>query len=255
VKFASSCFLLYLAEKPSEFANYSKADIGSNQHGRPQKQLPNYPKEGENPHAVTSVSPGTFHKVGLLLLFLLSVPTLGIAQESALTYPRNLAELSTQAANIVHGHIVSARVEPHPQLTNLSTVLVTLQVQEVLKGQASATFTFRQFIWSLRDRYDGGGYRKGQELLLLMNAPSQYGLSSPAGMEQGRFLIQRDKLGNQTAINGHSNAGLFRNLPEFATRRNIRFSPTVTRIMARHKQGPVPLQALEEVIKQMAGAK
>ena len=209
---------------------------------------------GENPHAVTFVPPRKLHSI-FFLIVLLCPAIRPQAQETALTYPRNLAELSAQSATIVHGHVVSARVEPHPQLRNLNTVVVTMRVQEVLKGQSGSTFTFRQFIWSLRDRYDGGGYRKGQELLLLMNQPSRYGLSSPAGMEQGSFLIRRDPAGKLIAINGHSNAGLFRNMAGLAARKNLQLSPAATAMIGQHRQGAVPLQIMEEVIRQFAGSK
>src|SRR5688572_16742314 len=103
------------------------------------------------------------------------------AQRGAMTVPRNLDQLTDRAADILRGTVVKAHVEKHPQLTNLDTVVVTLRVRETLKGQASGTYSFRQYIWDVRDRYDNAGYRKGQDLLLLMIAPSRYGLSSPAG--------------------------------------------------------------------------
>ena len=115
------------------------------------------------------------------------------AQRGALTVPRNLDQLTDRAADIVRGTVLSAHVEKHPELTNLDTVVVTLRVSETLKGQAIGTYTFRQYIWDVRDRYDNAGYRKGQELLLLMNEPSRYGLTSPVGIEQGRFRIHRDE--------------------------------------------------------------
>ena len=124
------------------------------------------------------------------------------AQRGAMTVPRNLDELTDRAQDIVRGTVVSAHVEKHPELTNLHTVVVTLRVRETLKGAARDTYTFRQYIWDLRDRYDAAGYRKGQELLLLMNAPSRYGLTSPVGIEQGRFRIQRDRSGRAVALNG-----------------------------------------------------
>ena len=66
----------------------------------------------------------------------------------------------------------------HPELTALNTVVVKLQVRETLKGQAGSTYTFRQYVWDIRDLKYAGGYQKGQDLLLMMIAPSEYGLSS-----------------------------------------------------------------------------
>ena len=90
--------------------------------------------------------------------------------------------------------------------------MVTLRVSETLKGRAQDSYTFRQYIWDVRDRYDVAGYRKGQELLLLMNGSSRYGLTSPVGLEQGRFRIQRDRSGREVAVNGAGNARLFERL-------------------------------------------
>ena len=45
-----------------------------------------------------------------------------------------------------------------------------------------------------------------------MNAPSRYGLTSPAGMEQGRFRIHRDRTGRTSALNGAGNHRLFAGL-------------------------------------------
>src|SRR4029450_1978616 len=108
---------------------------------------------------------------------LLAAPA--FAQHGAITVPRNLEQLTDRAADIVRGTVISAHVEKHPEFTNLDTVVVTLRVRETLKGNARGTFQFRQHIWDIRDRWDAAGYRKGQDVLLLMIAPSRYGLSSP----------------------------------------------------------------------------
>ena len=171
------------------------------------------------------------------------------SQRSALVAPTNIGVLSRQAATIVHGRIVSVKVEPHPELSNLTTVVVTMNVTETLKGGAVKELTFRQFIWDIRDKYDAAGYQKGQELLLLLNATSQYGLTSPTGMDQGRFRISRDLKGNVSALNGHGNLGLFANLSLPA---GTKFSTKTSSVIARHRGGPVSLDALQEVIGRLA---
>lgn len=144
-----------------------------------------------------------------VLLVALSLSFYCEAQRGAITAPQNLAELTDGAELIVHGFVVAARSEPHPQLQGLNTVVVTLKVKETLKGSAPALYSFRQFIWDVRDRFNAAGYRKGQELVLMMTKPSAVGLSAPVGLEQGRFRIVRDSAGNRMALNGHANAGLF----------------------------------------------
>ena len=189
---------------------------------------------------------------GILLLLTLSLS--GVAQRSALTAPRNIAQLSQQAALIVRGQVISARIEPHPQLSNLTTVVVNVRVAETLKGTASAVVTFRQFVWDIRDKYDAAGYRKGEELLLLLNRRSTYGLTSPAGMDQGRFEISRDTNGNLMAVNGHGNLGLFSNMSGQLHQPGLKFSPRAYSLVTLHRSGPVSLVQLEEVIKQVSGA-
>lgn len=188
--------------------------------------------------------------LGLALLASASAPPL-LAQRGALTRSRNLGELVSQSAVILRGNVLSARAEPHPELTNLWTIVVTVRVREVLKGDAGPTFTFRQFIWDIRDRYDAAGYRKGHEFLLLMNPPTRYGLSSPAGLEQGRFRIRRDRDGREVAANGHGNANLFRNLRQQLKRQRIELAPQTASFIEQHPSGPLPLDGLRDVIQQL----
>ncbi len=58
-------------------------------------------------------------------------------------------------------------------------------------------------------------------MLLFLRAPSRYGLSSPAGLEQGRFIVQRDAAGKAVVINGIGNQGLLDNLGQGAKVRGI----------------------------------
>ena len=171
------------------------------------------------------------------------------AQRGAMTVPRNLDQLTDRASDIVRGTVVSARVEKHPELSNLDTVVVTLRVHDTLKGHAAGTYTFRQYIWDVRDRYDAAGYRKGQDLLLLMIAPSRYGLSSPAGLDQGRFRIERDKSGREIAVNGTGNVRLFDGLPTAVNKQGIFLSAGQFSLIAKHRQGPIALDELMRLIR------
>ena len=56
------------------------------------------------------------------------------AQRGAMTVPRNLDQLTDRASDIVRGTVVSARVEKHPELSNLDTVVVTLRVHDTPEG-------------------------------------------------------------------------------------------------------------------------
>jgi hypothetical protein len=186
----------------------------------------------------------------ILAAFLIAAPA--VAQRGALTAARNLEQLTDRASDIVRGTVVGAHVEKHPELTNLDTVVVTLRLTDTLKGAAQGTFTFRQFIWDVRDRQDAAGYRKGQDLLLLMIAPSRYGLSSPAGLDQGRFRIERDRKGREMAVNGTGNFGLFDGL-DAGAQSGVRLSSRQTSLVAKHRKGPVDAAELTAMIRALAG--
>src|SRR5690242_21670864 len=65
----------------------------------------------------------------LAILGLVTAPA-ALAQRGAVIAPESIDQLTEEATLIVHGHITSTKVEPHPQLTNLMTVLVTMDVEE-----------------------------------------------------------------------------------------------------------------------------
>ncbi len=186
-------------------------------------------------------------RVAALLLIALSLPCL--AQRGVLTDHRDLAQLTDSASTIVRGRIILARVEPHPAHPRLSTVVVIMRAEEVLKGAPEPVFTFRQFIFDIRDRRDAAGYRKGDEYLLLMNAPNSEGLTSPVGIEQGRFRIVHGVDGKALAVNGHGNRGLFQ-----TTESKTRFEAMPKRlaeIATRHQDGPIAFDDLRAMIRQL----
>jgi hypothetical protein len=188
---------------------------------------------------------------GLLLI----ATTIMNAQRGALTTSRGLDELTQEADVIVHGHVTSARVEPHPQFKNLMTVVVSMSVQETLKGRPRKSFEFRQYIWDIRDQLDNARYAKGQDLLLMLGPVSKYGLTSPVGLEQGRFRIFRDNTGQEVAVNGSGNLRLFDSTEERARARGIKLSAR-TSAMVRHTQpGPVALADLKDAVTTFARVK
>lgn len=182
--------------------------------------------------------------LALLLAFAL-VPQPLFSQ--ALTVRRNLADLIEQSSTIVRGRLLSARMERHPELRNLYIVVVTLKVDATLKGKPASTLTFRQFVWDTR--HPTSGYRKGQEVLILLNPVSELGLTSPAGMEQGVFQVHRNTEGVAFAANGRDNHGLFLGISKQLQERGATLSPTLAATAARHRRGPVRLETIEEIIR------
>lgn len=189
----------------------------------------------------------------LLLLFTASVAaTAAFAQRGAMTVPRNLEQIVAGSADIVRGSVLSARVEKHPELSNLHTLVVTLKLRETIKGDARDTYTFRQYLWDPRDVREAAGYLKGQDYLLLMNAPSRYGLTSPAGMEQGRFLVTRDASGRDVAINGRGNALLMQGVGDGLAKGGASLSQDTASLVAKHQRGPIPVDDLLRLVRELA---
>src|SRR5881394_4309323 len=177
----------------------------------------------------------------LVLISTLTSTSAIFAQRGALTTRQSIDQLTDEATLIVHGHVTSAKVEPHPQLSNLMTVLVTMEVQETLKGTAPKSIQFRQYIWDMRDQLDAAQYAKNQELLLMLGPISQYGLRSPVGLDQGRFRITRDGQGQPVAVNGQANLHLFEAAEQRAHARGIKLSTRVAALARQRDAGPVPL--------------
>ena len=200
----------------------------------------------------TDAHPRVLRGAGAIVAALFLVAP-AFAQRGAMTVPRSLEQMTSRAANILRGTVVSARVEKHPELTNLDTVVVTLRVRESLKGDAGDTFTFRQYIWDIRDRWDAAGYRKGQDLLLVLNASTRYGLTSPVGIEQGRFRIERDSGGGFVALNGTGNLHLFDGVATAAARDGVALTTQQAGLVARHQGGPVALADLTALIRAFVG--
>ena len=189
-----------------------------------------------------------------LLLLLTAAPQATQAQRGALTVARGLDQLTQESELIVHGSVKSAKVEPHPQFPNLMTVLVSFDVQDTLKGSAKKSIEFRQYVWDIRDQQDKAGYRKGEELLLLLGPVSKYGLTSPVGLEQGRFRVLRDSSGQANAVNGRGNAGLFQQTEGRAQARGIKLSARQSALLRQQQPGPVALSDLKDAIRTFARA-
>jgi hypothetical protein len=147
--------------------------------------------------------------------------------------------------------VLSSSIEPHPQLRNLMTEVVTLNVAEIYKGKPQKTLVFRQYVWNVDRGKAASDYHKGQELLLLLGPISEYGLTSPAGLEQGRFRITLDRAHRPFAVNGRGNVGLFDRVEQAARARNAPLSPHLATVV-RQSHAPLLLTDLEQIIRTFA---
>jgi hypothetical protein len=188
----------------------------------------------------------------VLTLLFLALSANAIAQRGAHTIPRALDQLTDEAHDIVHGYIQSVKFEPHPQLRNLNTIVVSLSVKATYKGTPRKSLVFRQYVWDLDPWHATTEYGKGQEVILLLGPVSEYGLTSPVGLEQGHFRVTIDKKGQAVAVNGRNNSGLFDSVAQRARSRGLQLSPHTLAVTGRNAAGPVPLKDLEEAIRALA---
>jgi hypothetical protein len=189
----------------------------------------------------------------LTLLLILNVTCFG--QRGAHTLARGMDQLASEAEVIVRGSVASARIEPHPELTNLKTVVVTIRVNETWKGAPTKTLQFRQFIWDIRDEVDSARYRKGEAVLLFLGPTSKYGLRSPVGLEQGRFLVVRRKDGQLAVLNGRHNIGLFDGTDQRTKEKGLELSVRSRSLMQRPRGEAVPLDDLKAFVKEVTRSK
>ena len=162
----------------------------------------------------------------------------------------NLTYLTQRADVIVQGRVRSVHYEPLPGYPNIRTVRVTLDVQDMIRGPAGATYTFREILLGPRSREGKRIYRTGQSLLLFLPSPSQYGLSSPIGVEQGRFHIAQEGKGKATIANEYGNAGLFKNVEKEANKAGIKLTRSQS-LTAAVESGPVDLGEFVSLVRRL----
>jgi hypothetical protein len=185
-----------------------------------------------------------------LIIFLYSYPL----QAQVMVRPVNLAYLVQRADIIVQGQVTSVRHENLPGYPNIPTVKVTLNVEGMMRGPAGRTYTFREIFLGLRSQEGKKNYQVGQHVFLFLPTPSQYGLSSPIGMEQGRFRIAHNPAGQATIMNELGNAGLFLNVAQTARNEGQKLTANQLRLAATER-GPVQLDEFSSLVKSLTSLK
>jgi hypothetical protein len=180
-------------------------------------------------------------------LLIIAVPPV-LAQTHALTLPQDLSDLVAQSHVVVQGWITQVTLAPDHNLRNLMTVAVTVQVEDTFKGTSSGSYTFRQAVIDRGDQQQKLGYQPGVHVVLFLIKPNSYGLSSPAGMEQGVFRISRGPRGTLVAANSMGNAGLFRGLSS-QVQQNSSLTAQARSLLSRPSPGPIDLQQLKTIVR------
>lgn len=182
----------------------------------------------------------------LAFLILFSFPAHG-QEPSPLPSP-SLDEMVVHADRIVQAQVVSTHVEPHPRFHHLNTVVVTLRVEDTLKGKPATTLQFRQYLSGWGRGEEVARYENGEDILLLLHPDSRYGLTSPVGLDAGRFRLQQQD-GQTVATNGRDNVGLFRSTAQQAQKEGIALPQRAVSMMRTTASGPVSLDDLKETIR------
>lgn len=133
-------------------------------------------------------------------------------------------------------------------------MVVTVRVAEMLKGTAPQEFTFRQFIWDIRDKRDAMGMRKGREVVLFLNKTTAAGLTSTSGLDQGRFEVERDNTGN-AFIRAHSpNQALLQGVPAALSKKGSSTPASIRAAQANDAQR-VSLTDFKATVRGLAGTR
>jgi hypothetical protein len=162
--------------------------------------------------------------------------------------PINLAYLVQRADVIVQGQVTEVVQENLPGYPNIPTVKVTLDVENMMRGPTGKTYTFREISLGLRSAGGKKDYGVGQDLILFLPVPSKYGLSSPIGIEQGRFHITRSPDGGFMVVNENNNLGLFRNVAQAAKVAGYKLTASQLQV-ASAEGGPVHLDGFVSLVR------
>jgi len=114
-----------------------------------------------------------------VLLFAFSASAALAASSRSLS----LAQMTESAGSIVSGRVVEVKRTVDSE-TRLPVQIVSLAVQQRLKGDGGGTFVFKQF------DDQTAVYAEGDEVLLFLYPSSRLGLTSAVGLGQGYFRMK-----------------------------------------------------------------
>jgi hypothetical protein len=119
----------------------------------------------------------------------------GVARAVTLT-PMTLEEVTAEAARIVHGTVT--QVTSASDDGGVPATWVTVAVATTLKGARESTITFKQAGTSEQPTSGGAvffdgfpRYREGDEMVLFLRGESRFGFTSPVGLGQGAYRVDR----------------------------------------------------------------
>jgi hypothetical protein len=201
--------------------------------------------------------------VRVVVLLWAVLPGGGITPECALATTvrvANLQDLVEQAERIFVGRCVAAE---HGWIKTIPYSAYTFQVLDPVKGVSSERVTIKQFGVTqplpigngkaLVTRIPGmPRYQPDQAYLLFVVRESAIGLSSPAGLDQGAFLV-RGTQEHKKVVNGVDNQNVTRGLSASWLRAKGLTESEVSRL-AQFQDGPLDYTFFLQVIKKISQA-
>jgi hypothetical protein len=137
--------------------------------------------------------------VGALALLLASATP----QEAMKVVAVGIEEMVARADRIFVGRCVEARSEVDAAHGVVAT-RYTFSVSRSVKGQVGGTVTFRQYGGQAGKRRTAVAgvpvYRLGEEVVLFLKPDSEWGLTSPVGMFQGRYGVATDAASGRRTV-------------------------------------------------------
>ena len=138
------------------------------------------------------------------------------------TVRMNLERMVASAGTIVHGTVTSVTTGADTDTRILCTT-VTIAVAENFYGADQPTVTLKMVGGKAGKKTvrfaEMPRFTVGEEVYVLVHQPSPYGFTSPVGMGQGKFTVQRDAAAKiATVRNGAGNRHLFSGMKNVALR-------------------------------------
>ena len=121
----------------------------------------------------------------------LMILALSSHSNSMTVLPMNLDQMTQDSGKIIHGKVVGIREEIHETL-GIPVSVISVQIEECLKGDATGQVQFRQV--------KGMGlpvYRQGDEIVIFLYPESKVGVTSPVGGDQGLFKVMATQEGKK----------------------------------------------------------
>ncbi len=160
-----------------------------------------------------------------------------------------LGEMTASAGTIISGKVIEVRDGVHPDYPNVEVTFVTLRVEESFKNgePSSSSLTFMQLGGTGTTRIQElPAFKSGERVIVFLYPKSQYGLTSPVGGSQGKFILRNDPAnGVLQAGNGMNNWKLFSDV-----RLDRQFSASERKTM-QSERGATDYSTLKSILRKL----